>query len=332
MSNKSSLIKITDHEVKVGIEQGRFREDGTQVRDVANGHIVKVLKEREKSENDIPPTFIQINNNYVYQTDLSSVLDIIAHNRNCNLYEDLEEKYNLVLDYLDSYCIYNSNLTKLHESCLEISVSFDNRIRRQVDEIRINDIENNDFSSFKGSLDAYVKVLFTYIVSTFLLHRGKFTADKVIISKIISFKKNINNLYEQLLVESKKDSNGVNIIKMDNSLYTMYLFNDSYSLINLDRLVRHDSRFSSSLDVIAFFKKHFKTGSFKQRNSYYENNNDKVLISVSTAEIPVESVRNKLANKLLNILEDIERLKEIREEIVNLEEIKDEDVLSYLGI
>jgi len=215
----------------------------------------------------------------------------------------------------DSSCIsrksevpYDTGIEKVHQICLEISVSFDNKIRREIEALEIDDLEKIDTERFIGSLNAYVKILFSYIVSTYILHRDRFSKDKVIISKILGFEGAVRSLYEQVLAKSSKqedkDEELINIIPMEESLYSMYLFNDNYDLHDLDRLVSHDSRFSTSLQVINFFKKHFKSGGFKgEDNVYgYRDNNSRLEISIRTKEISKESNRNKMAIILLGIL------------------------------
>ncbi|QYK02247.1 hypothetical protein [Shewanella psychrotolerans] len=333
-SNKSSL-KISDNKIEEEIEKGNFKRDGTLIRDVSNGQIVKVLKNNEESTNNIPSTFIQIHHNYIYQADLSPVLDAISHERTLSVYNDLEEQYNLVLDYLDSFNTYETGIEKVHQICLEISVSFDSKIRRQIEELDIDDLEKMDAGQFIGSLNAYVKILFSYILSTYILHRNKFSKDKVIISKILSFENSVRGLYEQLLARSdrREDRDGLltTYFTMEESLYSMYLFDDSYEISDLDRVVNQDSRFSTSLQVIDFFKRHRKSGRFSDEWRGYNGGNNELKISVSTKRISENGNRNKIAVALMQILEDIDKLKDLREEIVSLEDFSDQDVLMYFS-
>jgi len=335
MSDNKTALKVSDKSIEEGIAQGYFKEEGTLIRDVSNGQVVKVIKRKEESLNHIPSTFIQVHHNYIYQADLNPILEAISHERESSVYNELEEQYNLVLDYLDSFNTYGTGIEKVHQVCLEISVSFDNKIRREVDALDIDNIEQIDTERFLGSLNAYVKILFSYIVSTYTLHRDRFSKDKVIISKILSFEGAIRSLYEQVLAKSSKtkDKNGglITIIAMEESLYSMYLFDDNYDLHDLDRLVSHDSRFSTSLQVINFFKKHFKSGKFQREGHGYRDNADELKISIKTKSISKESNRNKMAVVLLRVLEDVEKLKEIREEAVSLKELSNEDVLQIFS-
>ena len=58
MSDNRTALKISDKKIEEGIAQGSFKKDGVLIRDVSNGQIVKVLKQREQSLNHIPSTFI----------------------------------------------------------------------------------------------------------------------------------------------------------------------------------------------------------------------------------------------------------------------------------
>ncbi|ELF6907032.1 hypothetical protein RA806_003508 [Vibrio cholerae] len=329
MNENKKITKISDEEIRQGIEKGIFKEDGTQIRDTANGQIVKVLKQQDPGLNHIPSTFIQVHNSYVYQADLSPIIEAIAHSRECGVYDELEEQYNLAMDYLDAYVTYETGIEKVYQICLEIAVSFDNKIRREIESIEVKDIENINKERFLGSLNAYVKILFSYIVSTFLLHNDKFYKDKIIISKILNFERYVRTLYEQLLAEShveqKWDGSKTTIIPMSYSLYSMYLFHEDYDLLELENFVKHDSRFSTPLDVINFFKTHFKSGRIPNHKDLY--NSDSVEISVSTVNINKNSNRCTIAKALYQILEDIEKLKGVREEIVTLKDVSGTDIL-----
>ena len=79
--------------------------------------------------------------------------------------------------------------------------------------------------------------------------------------------------------------------------------------------------------MINFFKKHFKSGRFEGDGYGYRDNSGDLKISIRTKKISKESNRNKMAIVLLRILEDIEKLKEIREEVVSLKNLSNEDVL-----
>lgn len=335
MSSNKSHLKISDKKIEEEIAKGNFKRDGTLIRDISNGQIVKVLKNNEESTNNIPSTFIQIHHNYIYQADLSPVLDSISHERTLSVYNDLEEQYNLVLDYLDSFNTYETGIDKVHQICLEISVSFDNKIRRQIEELDINNLKQMDADRFIGSLNAYVKILFSYILSTYILHRNKFSKDKVIISKILSFEEKVRALYEQLLAKSnqRKNNDGllINQFDIEESLYSMYLFDNSYEISDLYRVVAQDSRFSTPLQLINFFKIHKKSGRFSDEWHDYNSDNNEIKISIRTKKIPKNENRNKIAVALMQILEDIDKLKNLREEIVNLEDFSDQDVLMYFS-
>lgn len=333
MSGNRYPVKISDKKIEEELAKGNFKEDGILIRDSSNGQIVKILKKKEESINNIPSTFIQVNHSYIYQADLSPVLQAISHERTLSIYNDLEEQYNLVLDYLDSFDTYGTGIEKVHQICLEISVSFDNKIRREIQGLDVDKLEEIDAERFIGSLNAYVKIIFTYILSTYILHRKNFAKDKVIISKILGFENSVRALYEQLLAKSNQKENAegglTTYFTMEDSLYSMYLFDDSYDIRGLERIVSQDSRFSTSLQVVDFFKKHYK--SFLGPRHSYDRSHNEFKISIKTRRLVNDGNINKIAVALMHILEDIDKLKELREEVVNLEELSDQDVLVYFS-
>ncbi|MBH0071310.1 hypothetical protein I6E78_04730 [Pseudoalteromonas sp. NZS127] len=329
--------KLDDVGIEEGIKNGELVESGTQIRDASTGQIVKVIKKKDEGCNSIPATLIQVHHSYVYQADLKPIIEAIVHAEENSLYEELEEQFNLVMDYFDSYNTYGTGIEKVHQTCLEISVLFDNKLRNEINRFDLKDIEGRDLVRFQGSLDAYVKIIFSYIVSTYILHKDKFSNDKVIIKKILSFENIVRSLYEQLLAESEPKENEegktIEMFSMSHSLYSMYMFDDDYDINDVSDLVCHDSRFTSALQVVDFFKRHFKKGSLNNQQSYprYNHNENEVKICVSTDRIPPKSNRKELAIKLYFILEDIEKLKNIREEILQLKDYKNTDISTYFG-
>lgn len=317
-----NIRKFSDDEISSGLKNGTFREHGLQIRHAELGYVVKVLKNPQSSSNSIPSTVFQINNTVIYSADIAPVLRAIAEARSAQIFEDLEERYGLVLDSLDIYNSYGSGLENLQKNCMESSVVFDNKIRRALSEVKIATVESVDHNLLVGAINAYLKIIFVYIVSTYLVHREKFGADKVILDKLNSLELSVRNIYEQLLAESWQKSDGVSL-KMDGSLYAMYIFNGEYDMRELDRIVAHDSRFTSAIDVFCFFKKfHSVLGApdYQFRNGGVRN----MSWTINGLNIPKNSKRAGLFSDLLLVLEDINRLRTIREEMIQVKDIGDE--------
>lgn len=260
MGNDKNVAKISDQNIRSGIDEGRYRKDGVLIRDISNGQILKVIKSSEESVNGIPSTLIQINNTIIYQADLQTILKNIAEYFKVIMFENLEEEYHKVLDCLALYCSYGDDLKDVHVSCRDASISFGNKIKKFIDAIKVDKIDDVNVDVLFGALDAYIKILFIYIASSYLLQGAKFKSDKVIIGKIIDLESCVRSLYERLLAELRSEPDGSVTLNTGESLYSMYLFDVNYDVGRLDRLVKQDSRFNSALDVVALYKKNNSSG------------------------------------------------------------------------
>lgn len=310
-------IVLSELDIQKGISEGVYDDNSTLIRNKKNGQIVKVIKKNNAQENYIPPTIIQVNYQYIYYANLKPVIDIIINNQENVIYDELKEKYDLVIAHFKSYITYKDDVRKVYDVCLEVSVKFDNRIKNEADKIDLEKLDYKDVSNFIGSLNSYVNILLAYIISAHILHKDKFSNDNLILKHLSDFEAHIRKLYEQLLAKSINyiDRNGENRIRviMEDSIYSMYMFDENYDLNDISRLVYYDSRFPSALDVLKFFKSEFLNGSFN--NEGYRNEYERK-ISMSTKRIYYNSNKNKLLEKLYIILEAIENLKNIRSEIV----------------
>lgn len=323
---------FSDSDINKGIEDGVFVNSGMLIRNTKNGQIVKIINKEELKEVHIPSTLVQINNNYIYQADLRPIVESISNNRQNDIYDELEENYSIVIDSFDAFKTYGKEIEHVSGLCLKVSNKFDLKIRNEIKGLCINDIESKNLSKFNSSLSAYVDILFIYIVSTYMSYRDKFSEDTVILGKLVSFENNVRSLYEQLLAESRvstfHDGKVSKIIYMNNSIYSMYLFDDSYDIRNLERLVRHDSRFGSIFDVFNIYKSNYKTGRFTHEMSNFHQGSNEVAITQSGFRIDPNSKRNSLIESLYLILEAIEHLKNIRDELVGLKGMSDIDLFN----
>lgn len=323
---------FSDSDINKGIEDGIFVNSGMLIRNTENGQIVKIINKEELNEVHIPFTLVQINNNYIYQADLRPIIESISNNRQNDIYDELEENYSIVIDSFNAFKTYGREAERVSGLCLKVSNKFDLKIRNEIKGLCIDDIESKNLSKFNSSLSAYVDILFFYIVSTYMSYRDKFSEDTVILGKLESFENNVRSLYEQLLAESwvstSNDGQASRRINMNNSIYSMYLFDDSYDIRNLERLVRHDSRFSSIFDVFHIYKSSYKTGRFTHEMSNSNQGRNQVAITQSGFRIDQNSKRNSLIESLYLILEAIEHLKNIRNELVGLKGMSDIDLFN----
>ncbi|MGL0957618.1 hypothetical protein ABMX86_22025 [Vibrio vulnificus] len=303
---------LTDFQIDEKIKSGEFREEGTLIRNISNGETVKVKSSRLPISNTFPTTFLQVNNKIIYQADLTPVYENIKQSRELQSFSDMEERYNIILDYFDSYIIHGDHLSELLTESLQVSAIFENRTRSYIQNLDIEKIESLDINLFVGSLSAYVNVLFIYILVSFLKYKESFSKDTVIIGKIISLREQITAVYEQLLVKSTVDYEGVNRLSMNGSVYALYLLDKSYDIFELEGLVKYDRRFESALDVIGFFKK------FNLKSDDYNYNLK--MISTNVPQYTKDSNRIKLIEAFSKRLSDLENLENLREEILQVKD------------
>ncbi|HCE1510229.1 TPA: hypothetical protein NGR38_004362 [Vibrio parahaemolyticus] len=141
-------------------------------------------------------------------------------------------------------------------------------------------------------------------------YKESFSKDTVIIGKIISLREQITAVYEQLLVKSTVDYEGVNRLSMNGSVYALYLLDKSYDIFELEGLVKYDRRFESALDVIGFFKR------FNLKSDGYNLK----MISTNVPQYTKDSNRIKLIEAFSKRLSDLENLENLREEILQVKD------------
>jgi hypothetical protein len=302
---------LTDFQIDEKINSGEFREEGTLIRNVSNGETVKVKSSRLSISNSFPTTFLQVNNTVIYQADLTPVYEKIKQSRELQSFSDMEERYSIILDFFDSYINHGDHLSELLTESLQVSAIFENRIRNYIQDLDVEKIDSLDINLFVGSLSAYVNVLFIYILVSFLKYKEGFSKDTVVIGKIISLRERITYLYEQLLVESTVDHEGVGRLSMSGSVYALYFLNKDYDVFELENLVKYDRRFKSALDVVNFFKE------FYSEEDYQYNT---IRISTGVPKHTKDSNRIKLIEAFSNTLSDLENLENLREEILQVKD------------
>ena len=355
MSKTSKYSHLTEQDVRDGLKEGKYKDAGTVIKDVETGQVVKHLPTTvTATPSFFLPTFIQVNNNIIYQADISPILNQIEENKINDLLDGLENEYNIILDYLHDYRTYNNKLSELNEQCLKTSVNFDSGVRKYVSKINNeleecrgqnklchkDELEETNIDHFVQFLNAYLDIIFLYIISEFLLYKDKFKKEQKIISKILSLEQTLRNFYEQIVAPSNYDSvKKCHQIDMKKSIYPMYLFDKQYDNSKLNEIIKHDRRFEDLLSVVDFFKRlHNKQDKKLYLEScYYEYNNaplpDKSLgFSINTDNINVENKRHQLILKLIEILDKIENLKKLREEISEIEIDFDDEIFEKIKI
>ncbi|MCY1219389.1 hypothetical protein D9M68_58490 [compost metagenome] len=311
--------KLTEAEIRRGLEQGRYRRDGTVVRNPENGQIVKFFHEPEAIPSSLPVSLVQINQNIIYQADLPEFLRAIDELRAAQIYDDLEGHYTLTLDYLTEYRTYgkNSDLASLRTACLRAAADFDRRITKLSADLQ--PLEENDIEIFFAALNAYVRLLFIFIISSALENKSNFSRDRLILQKITNFRAALTPLYERV---AAKTWNGR--FSIEDSIYAALLYSKNYDQRELESFIAHDTRFASSSDIVSHFKRNVIT------ESSYNSPIVTVSISFRADASWMSSRRYDIATQLRNVLEDINRLERMRMEIIEGVEKAGEDVSTYL--
>ena len=313
---------ITENDIKNKIKKGLYKEDGTVIRDNKNGQIVKILK-NNYCDSIIPTTLIQINNNIIYEADINKIINTILEMKNNETFDNLEEKYGILLDSLEYYQTHNDRLNELNKNSLEFSKIFQSKIEKYFDEIKpddfISDLNNN---KMLNSTDLYINILFIYLLSTFWLHKeNQVSKDKIIVRKIEQLEGKIQNLFEQILTSSHINHENINIINLNDSLYAFYLLDNNYDIYEIEKFLKYDRRFKSIISLYAFVKKHHI------QNTYDDNNynNEIKYININISNNPINNKKN-LASSLYKLLEKIQLLKNVRQEIIESGIIMDDNI------
>ena len=303
---------ITENDIKNKIKKGLYKEDGTVIRDNKNGQIVKILK-NNYCDSIIPTTLIQINNNIIYEADINKIINTILEIKNNETFDNLEEKYGILLDSLEYYQTHNDRLNELNKNSLEFSKIFQSKIEKYFDEIKSNDfISDSNNNKILNSTDLYINILFIYLLSTFWLHKeNQVSKDNIIVRKIEQLEKKIQNLFEQILTSSHINHENKNIINLNDSLYAFYLLDNNYDIYEIEKFLKYDRRFKSIISLYAFVKKHHIQNTYDDNN--YNNEIKYININISNNQI---NNKKNLASSLYKLLEKIQLLKNVRQEII----------------
>ncbi|MCT8862053.1 hypothetical protein [Shewanella xiamenensis] len=271
------------------------------LRDKSTGRWIKRSDEDfTLSKNLVPSTFITVNNNVINYTDTNKIIQKIDQERKTSRTAFLEDKFNKIVDSLDNYRAYNVGIEKVFDACEEHSSEFDNRIRAIVEDFDYSFSRGNSNGTLINVSSAYLKILFSYIYSSFIIHKDKVKNETVIYSKLESFKSYLQRVLENILIPKKYRDE----LDYSNSMYSNMIYG-SMTINHISKLVKFDSRFSTELDLI---KHHTKTLS---DNDYYSRPE----LSGSYRCYSEDDERFKYIVELHALLSDIDSLILIREEI-----------------
>lgn len=320
MSEKKKYSLLTSSDIDAGLKDARFqKEDISLIRD-KEGRIVRHLPVTSIQGSIVPPSIIQINSTYIYQADIRPVINALIETRNVGIFQDISEKYQTVIDSLTYYRDHKSRLDELNSKSLDASSVFEKRVGVYLSAIDVSDLEKTDVENCIAMLDSYLNVIFVYLISTYWIHDKNVSKDTISGRKIADLENRVRYIFEQLLAESSVNKEGANVITMDNSLYARYFLSEENGMKVIERFIKHDSRFSSAVDFMDFIKRCF----IKKIDSYYDYSRQhqvlgKYEISINlSANFQSTNKKIEFSQRLFEILEKIEMLKNIHSELIEV--------------
>ncbi|MFM5521987.1 hypothetical protein [Aeromonas jandaei] len=279
------------------------------LRDKSTGRWLKRVDEDfTLSKNLIPSSFITVNNNIINYTDTNKIIQKIVQERNVSRTVFLEDRFNKIIDSLDNYRAYGSGIEKVFDACESHASEFDNRIRAITSEFDYDFSYKNENSNLLNVSSAYLKVLFSYIFASFVLHKSKVKNETVIYTKLNSFKSYLQSVLERVLIPSRYDGN----LNYSESMYSKMIFGEM-EIQYVTKLVQFDRRFDDELTLIKCHSVSLVSNDYSSRPE----------ISGSFKNFSTNDERFKYVSNLYDLLCDIDRLILIREEIHS---ISDENI------
>ncbi|HEY8159889.1 MAG TPA: hypothetical protein VIF10_14415 [Methylobacter sp.] len=277
------------------------------LRNKTTGQWIKRLDEEVAlSENSIPSTLIQIQQNNIYYTDTNLIIRRLVEERHKENIKNLESTYITILDSLDNYRAYSSGVDAVFNNCQQNASHFYNELRRMASEFNVACKDKEINENLINLSKAYIKVLFVYLYSAFSLHKEKVKNDTVIYGKIISFGECIQELLERILIPQKGDGQ----LDYRKSIYAMFIYRNDFNIEYINELVRYDQRFKTPLALIRELN----------NNTIRFEDYSEFSIGGTFEKYEINSTIVKFVDSLIKLLRDIDRLKNIREEINNIEQ------------
>ena len=308
MHEKDITVLIPD-EIEKKIETNEYSIVGSVVRD-NKGCIVKQLPERvRKSQNTIPQSFIQINHNYAIVDNFQKTINLMKQIKFLDRSEKLEEQYSQVFNLLSSINMDKSLATDLFKKCLDAISIFDVTLLKNAEMLNLDKIEkeSDKFDVFLDSVNAYLRVMYVYLYSTFLCYGEKSTDESVILKNINSLESKLQSIYQYILLPIKGK-----YAYFDEGVYSLLILNSNFDAKLLEEVVYFDNRH----DTVSSLLHYLKTNNFLKRQDlsgstryYYDIPNE--------YEKSTDCVAHKVIKGLVDIFYDIDHLKKIRTEFDN---------------
>ena len=332
MNEKKKYSMVTNSDIEEGLKNHRFqKEDISLIRD-KEGRVVKHLPITNARCNVFPSSLIQINSTYIYQTDILPIINAIIETRNVEIFQDLSEKHQAVIDSLTYYKDHKSRLDELNSISLNASSVFEKRVEAYLNDIDAKNLEKTDVKVCVSIIDSYLNIIFIYLISTYWLHEKNISNDTIANRKIKNLYQQVRRVYEQLLAYSVQGANGP-IITMDDSIYAKYLLADEVGLKKIERLIKHDSRFSSAINLMEFVHKYH----IQKIKSHWDDDVQRLIPERYFILMRLNEDRKLTDNKIefideiFNILEKIKILENVNSELVKAGKIDFSAIELYPG-
>lgn len=299
----------SDQKIQEGIDKGDFKVETINLVRHSNGQILKHMKGQDTDT--IPATYVQINNNFIVERDITPFINAIIAIKDSESAAALAEEYEVVMGFLAYYRDHGERLDQLNSKSLEISSKYKSRTKPF--------LTSTDTLLEKGNgdrnieiIDAYLNVIFIYVISTYHIHKKEFRRDTNSREQISQLKESILAIYKDLLIP-----NGYEQWRLSRSAYALIMNDKSYEISLIETLMKHDDRYSNALEIINDLRQ-------SALDREYTNGSIKYYYTIPR-NAPIES-NIYFAKKLSTILDKIDNIQNIIQELSEAGQISDNEI------
>lgn len=308
--------ELSQAEIDEKVQSGEFKRDEIVVRDNQTKQIVRFEKKSKHESEIFPNTFIQVNNNYIYQFDIKEVLDKIKNQNLKQEYSNLEIKYNILLDFIEMHDEEDDFTSDIYSNAVSLSREFESKVSQLIKELDLK--SDDDVDRLVNVLKAYVNVIFAYAIFMFIKDRSKRKFKSVIDKKILALRNLLIPLYENLLMPFKEtwqqySNERITVPDFEKSFYIQLFESKKLNIKALDLLVDFDSRYQSSIEIFELCKdQNYTLTSVRDSNDF------------NYGKPPRDNLK-ELTYNLYHILVDLSKIEELINEVDQLE-LNNEDL------
>lgn len=253
----SKYSQLSSDEIESKIESGNFKRDELVIRDNDSGQIVRLEKTSKHKSNLFPNSFIQVNNNFIYQYDIKKLFsEIKDYKLECD-FNDLEIEYNTLLDFIEMHEEIDDFTSDIFTLTVKLTRRFESKVSELVKELNLE--VDGTVDKLINCIKAYVNVIFSYSVFLIIKNNSNDKVRSVIDKKILSLRNFITPLYKDLLMPMKSEwcqtkRGNILVPDLNMSLYIQHYTTSDFTLKNIEFLVDFDDRYDSAIDVFDLCK------------------------------------------------------------------------------